>query len=66
MSSKLEGSPETMTVTIHEEEDLPHPPVLLLYSLDGKISMYHSFYVPWKEKDILREPQKVPARKAIV
>ena len=51
-------------MTIHEEEDLPHPPVLLLYSLDGKINLYHSFYVPWKEKNILKRPEEVPVKKA--
>ena len=38
---------------------MPYPPVMYLYSLNGKLEMFYAFYEPWKDDDILRAPKKL-------
>ena len=64
LSSKLQGAPSEISITLHEEEEIPQPPILFMYSLSGQIKMYHSFVEPWKEIDLLKEPKQVPAMAA--
>ena len=49
LSSKMSGAPNKFEICLHEDEDLPYPPTMYMYSLDGKLKMYHTFYEPWKE-----------------
>ena len=39
---------------------------MFMYSLDGKIKMYHSFISDWKEDDLLREPEEVKAMPVLI
>ena len=58
LSSRMSGAPATFDITLHEEETVPYPPVMYIYSLNGKLEMYYAFYDPWKNDDILREPKR--------
>ena len=55
----MKGAPNQFEITLHEEEEVPLPPILYMYSLDGKLKMYYSFFEPWKEVDLLHVPKNV-------
>ena len=59
LSSVVAGAPSTFEIMLRgpkeELETLKIPPTLYMYSLNGMLSMYHVFYAPWKDKDILHQ-----------
>ena len=59
LSAKMSGAPAKFDITLHEEETVPYPPVMYIYSLNGKLEMYYAFYDPWKDDDICREPRQL-------
>ena len=40
-------------------DEIPIPPTLYIYSLDGKIKMFNAFFRDWTKDDLLREPKLV-------
>ena len=57
--SKLKDAPEKIDITIYEEEEIQQPPVMFMYSLDGKIKMYQTIISDWKNDDLLKTPEEV-------
>jgi len=51
------GAPETMLkILTDEEEDLPYPSVLFMYTLDANLVFYQVYNGKWKQTSQLEKP----------
>jgi hypothetical protein len=64
LDTELGGAPKTVNVKLtDEEEDLPHPQMLFLYSLNGMLRFYGVYNDLWRQSNLLSTPTPVSSAK---
>lgn len=58
IKTKIAGVPETIGIKLDEEEqELPWPPVIAFYGLNGIMRFYGVYVKAWCKKNLLNQPK---------